>query len=241
MAPLVAGIAVLNTVGLFVAAFAERVSPRSRARPLRRRVTQTRERASEFLRFLRAWLHAPLRIASVAPSGRALARLMTADISAATGPVIELGPGTGPFTRALLDKGVREADLALVEFEESFARELSRTFPEAHTIGIDAAALGTIELFGGRPAGAVVSGLPLLAMPERQVEAILRAAFGKLEPDGVFHQFTYGPTCPVPTRVLDRLGLRAERVGRTLANLPPATVYRLRRTAGSFATDRSPL
>lgn len=73
-----------------------------------------------------------------------------------------------------------------------------------------------------------MSGLPLLSMPEQQVEAILRAAFAKLSPTGAFYQFTYGPRCPVSSAVLDRLGLKAERVGGTFANLPPATVYRIR-------------
>ncbi|MEO4001241.1 phospholipid methyltransferase [Mesorhizobium sp. CAU 1732] len=185
--------------------------------------------SAERLRFARAWLGSPLKVAAVAPSSRALARLMTSEISASTGPVIELGPGTGPFTRAMLARGVDENDLALVEYGESFARALSSSFPKANTLCMDAAALDTVKLFDGRPAGAVVSGLPLLSMPKPQVEAILRAAFGKLAPTGAFYQFTYGPRCPVPRVVLDRLGLKAERIGGTFANIPPAAVYRLRR------------
>ncbi len=236
MAPLVAGIAVLNAFGLLVAALGERMSPRVRLGGVLRSGARPR---SDRLRFLLAWLRDPLRIAAVAPSGRALARLMTAEISSKSGPVVELGPGTGPFTRALLERGVREADIALVEFEEGFARTLSLAFPEAHTISVDAAALGDIELFGGRSAGAVVSGLPLLSMPRAQVEAILAAAFGKLSADGAFYQFTYGPRCPVPDELLVRLGLDAERIGGTLANLPPAAVYRLRRASQGAGTPGS--
>ena len=72
-------------------------------------------------RFLLAWLRAPLRIASITPSGPRLAGLMTKEISALTGPVLELGPGTGVFTAALLKRGIAERDLTLVEYEQDFA------------------------------------------------------------------------------------------------------------------------
>ncbi|TIV94667.1 MAG: phospholipid methyltransferase, partial [Mesorhizobium sp.] len=72
-------------------------------------------RSSETLQFFRAWLSEPLRVAAVTPSGRALAALIVSEISPATGPVLELGPGTGVFTRALLGRGIAEENLALIE------------------------------------------------------------------------------------------------------------------------------
>ncbi len=71
-------------------------------------------KALEAFHFFRAWLAEPLRVAAVAPSGRALAKIMTAEISPQSGPVIELGPGTGAFTRTLIQRGVSEEDLVLV-------------------------------------------------------------------------------------------------------------------------------
>ena len=94
---------------------------------------------------------------------------------------------------------------------------------------MDATRLKDVELFGGKAAGAVVSGLPLLSMPPKKVIAILEGAFGHLRPDGAFYQFTYGPRCPVKRTLLDRLGLKATRIGRAVANVPPAAVYRIRR------------
>lgn len=94
---------------------------------------------------------------------------------------------------------------------------------------MDAARLARANLFDGAPVGAVVSGLPLLSMKPRKVVGILAGAFGCVQPGGAFYQFTYGPTCPVPRRVLDRLGLKAVRIGRALANVPPAAVYRISR------------
>ncbi|KFC62034.1 Ribosomal RNA adenine methylase transferase [Devosia sp. LC5] len=193
--------------------------------------------------FFQAWLKNPLRVGAVAPSGRALASLMTSEISHDTGPVIELGPGTRAFTRALIARGVRQEDFALIEFGSEFAAALHFHYPRARTLWMDAARLRTVELFDGRPAGAVVSGLPLLSMPPRKVIAILTGAFRKMRPDGVFYQFTYGPRSPVRLSLLNHLGLEAERIGGTLANFPPAAVYRIRRSTSETGLwyDREPL
>jgi len=183
---------------------------------------------AEALAFFQAWLRNPLRVGAIAPSGRTLANLITSEISRDTGPIIELGPGTGAFTRALIARGVRQEDLALIEFGSEFAEALQFRYPRARTLLMDATRVRTAELFDGKPAGAVVSGLPLLSMPPRKVIAILVGAFRKMGPDGAFYQFTYGPRCPVPPRLLKHLGLEAHRIDGTLANLPPASVYRLR-------------
>lgn len=179
--------------------------------------------------FLRAWLATPLRVAAFAPSGPALARLITRDVSAAHAPVIELGAGTGAFTRALLARGLPEDALVLVEADPGFARLLRARFPRARVLQIDATRLHHVELPGGARAGAVVSGLPLLSMSRRRITLALAGAFAHLSERGAFYQFTYGPRCPVPAPVLERLGLTATCVGRTLANLPPARVYRIER------------
>jgi phospholipid N-methyltransferase len=116
-----------------------------------------------------------------------------------------------------------------VEYGVDFARELTMRFPAATTLRIDAAQLRKIELQTSAPIGAILSGLPLLSMPVRKVIAILEGAFSHLRQDGAFYQFTYGPRCPIPRPLLDRLGLKATFIGGTLANVPPAAVYRISR------------
>lgn len=185
----------------------------------------------DLLRFAAAWRRAPLRVAAVAPSGQALADLITSEISPASAPVIELGPGTGVFTRALIARGVPEDRLALIESGSEFARLLAERFPRARTLWMDAARLGDAAIFPGEGAGAVISGLPLLSMPPRKVMAILDGAFGQMRDGGAFYQFTYGPRCPAPRALLERLGLKAARIGGVIANLPPAAVYRIRKRA----------
>ncbi len=196
-------------------------------------------RTADALLFFRAWLSAPLRVASVTPSGRALSSLMTAEISAETGTVIELGPGTGVFTEALLHRGVAEENLVLIEYGADFATQLSLRFPTARIIEMDAAKLRKLPLQASAPAGAVVSGLPLLSMPLRKVHAILGGAFSHLRHGGAFYQFTYGPRCPIARPWLDRLDLKATYIGWTLANIPPTAVYRISRRGTRRAFDRT--
>ena len=184
----------------------------------------------DMLTFLRAGLCDPRRVGAVAPSGRALARLITSEIVGTSGPVIELGAGTGVFTRALLDRGVPERQLVLIEAHPHFARLLQNRFPAARVLVMGAGDLRRIDPFEGRTAGSIVSGLPLLSMPRSEIMRILRGSFLRLRSGGAFYQFTYGPRCPVPGAILKRLGLRAQRIGWVATNLPPAFVYRIERT-----------
>src|SRR5712672_1993055 len=143
--------------------------------------------------FFLEWLSAPLRVGAVAPSSPKLAKAITAGISAQDAPVIELGPGSGVFTRALLERGIPQEHLALIEQSEAFAGRLTAEFPQARVLCIDATQLEARMVIGGERAGAVVSGLPLLLMPAPSVATILEKAFECLRPEGAFHQFTYGP------------------------------------------------
>ncbi|GAB1362755.1 hypothetical protein MASR1M32_19910 [Rhodobacter sp.] len=77
--------------------------------------------------------------------------------------------------------------------------------------------------------GTVISGLPLLSMPEAVREGIVGAAFELLAPRGAFVQFTYGPRPPLPAEQIALLRLKVNRGFKVWANLPPATVYRFRR------------
>ena len=191
------------------------------------------------LHFFRSWLADPLRVALVTPSSRSLARLITREIDPRYCPVLELGPGTGVFTRALIERGVREEDLVLVESGPDFAAVLKARFPASTILSIDAARLadGHSEIPAG--IGAAVSGLPLLSMPTRKVMAILSGIFLHMRPGGHLYQFTYGPRCPIPRPLLDRLGLRARRIGGTIRNFPPASVYRISRRKPFTAMGRT--
>lgn len=183
----------------------------------------------EQLVFLRSWLLDPWRVGAIAPSSRQLASLMTAEITARHAPVIELGAGTGVFARRLVENGFPEDRLALIERDARFAGMLRERFPRAQVLQIDAMSPAAMRPFGDVAAGAVISGLPLSWLPRRNVGRILRSVFDRLRADGALYQFTYGPLCPVPAKMLDRYELRAQRIGNCLVNVPPASVFRITR------------
>lgn len=185
---------------------------------------------SDLAAFLRAWAKDPLGIAAVAPSSPALAKLITAEVLPGMAPVIELGPGTGVFTKALLARGLKQSDLILVEYDADFARLLSTRFPQATVLRGDAMKVRRHRaLLDGALAGATISGLPILNMNARQQMMIMRGCFDLMRPCGRFFQFTYSPISPIRRPVLERLGLKARRLSSTLRNLPPAAVYEISR------------
>jgi phosphatidylethanolamine/phosphatidyl-N-methylethanolamine N-methyltransferase len=179
--------------------------------------------------FLMAWAAAPFRIGSVTPSSATLSALMTKEVGPDTGPVLELGPGTGPFTRALIEKGVRENDLTLIEADSDFAAMLTKRFPAARIFEMDATGLRHMALYNGPVLGAAISGLPFRLISPRRTRLILEGVFANLRPGASLYQFTLGLRCPIDQTLLDQLDLRATRIGHTLLNFPPATVYRISR------------
>ncbi|SAI59758.1 16S ribosomal RNA methyltransferase KsgA/Dim1 family protein [Bordetella ansorpii] len=200
----------------------------SQCRPEREPGATSRWLAEQW-NFYRAWRANPKGIGAVLPSSPALAAAITSEIRPEDGPVLELGSGTGVFTRALLARGVPQEDLALIEMDETFARQLAERFPRAEVCQADAGKLMDVPLFGGRQAASAVCGLPLLNFPVRQQAHIMRGTFSHLQPGGACYLFTYGWRCPISPRVLSRLGLRARRTRVVYLNVPPAQVWKITR------------
>jgi phosphatidylethanolamine/phosphatidyl-N-methylethanolamine N-methyltransferase len=185
-------------------------------------------------RFLKSLVATPRLTGAVAPSGRALARAMAAATGAPSqGLVIELGPGTGPVTRSLIEAGLPPERLVLVEYDHAFCGLLKQRFAPAAIVEGDAYDLPrTLAAFAGQPIAAVVSSLPLLNQPPPRRTKLIADAFALMGSSGVFVQFTYGLQSPVPREACAGL-YSAVRSKPILLNLPPAFVwtYRLDRRA----------
>ena len=181
-------------------------------------------RFDDEVRFIRSWLERPLSTGAVTPSGKVLARAMASYVDpAGDGPVIELGPGTGPVTEALVEAGVSPARLVLVEFNPAFCRILRARYPEATLVQGDAYSLRRLlETLLLQPAAAVVSGLPLVTKPIRQRLRLIRDALDLMVPGAPFVQFTYSVAAPLPKRLG---GFSVEASERIWMNLPPARVW----------------
>lgn len=179
--------------------------------------------------FFRQWLKNPLGIAALSPSGTQLTGLMMAELPQRTRRVIELGAGTGVFTRALLEEGIAPDELLVVELNAELYQCLRRQFPQVRVVCGNASELKDITLKNGfADAGAadvVISGLGLLSMSRELQKSIIESAFSVLKPDGCFIQFTYGPKAPLPRDLLDELALSARRGGFAWRNMPPASVF----------------
>jgi phosphatidylethanolamine/phosphatidyl-N-methylethanolamine N-methyltransferase len=181
-------------------------------------------RLDDEVRFLRSWIEKPLHVGAVMPSGRLLARTMAqyVDVESA-GPVIELGPGTGAITSALIARGVDQKRLVLLEYNPSFCALLRDRYPHAKVVQGDAYRLrDTLWNVLASPATAIVSGLPLVTKPMLTRLRLIRDAFAALAPGAPFVQFTYSVVPPIPKSLP---GVSTEASERIWMNLPPARVW----------------
>ena len=181
-------------------------------------------RLDDEVRFLRSWIEKPLHMGAVMPSGRLLARTMAqyVDIKS-TEPVVELGPGTGAITSALLDRGIDQKRLVLVEYNPSFCALLRDRYPHARVVQGDAYSLrDSLRNVLSGPASAVVSALPLVTKPMLTRLKLIRDAFSALAPGAPFVQFTYSVAPPIPKSLP---GVSTEASERIWMNLPPARVW----------------
>ncbi|MBN9005331.1 MAG: methyltransferase [Rhizobiales bacterium] len=181
-------------------------------------------RLDDEVRFLRSWIEKPLHMGAVMPSGRVLARTMAQYVNVeSTDPVVELGPGTGAITNALIEHGVDQKRLVLVEYNPGFCALLRDRYPQATVVQGDAYTLrDSLWSVLGAPAAAVVSGLPLVTKPMLTRLKLIRDAFAMLTPGAPFVQFTYSVAPPIPKSLP---GVLTEASERIWMNLPPARVW----------------
>ncbi len=199
-------------------------------------------RLSDEARFIRSWFENPLLAGAITPSGRFLARAMARCVNPESdGPVVELGPGTGPVTQALLARGLAPERLVLVEYEPSFCHLLERKFPGVRVVRGDAYRLrDTLVNALDAPAAAVVSSLPLLTKNESTRLSLLRQAFDLMAPEGRFIQFTYGVKSPMPAHLSAGLRFETQSLAPIWLNLPPARIFVYCQSGRQCADERRP-
>jgi phosphatidylethanolamine/phosphatidyl-N-methylethanolamine N-methyltransferase len=175
--------------------------------------------------FLQEWFANPQRTGSVAPSSRQLAAAMAHWLPANPDSfVLELGPGTGAVTDALIKRGLREDRLVAIERNPKMARLLREKFPRAQIINGDAWHLDHLLRSRREPiesVGAVISSLPLLNFPPEEAEALTQKIRSVLEPDGNWVQYSYH-LGKKQVRGAASFKLRASKI--VWLNFPPARV-----------------
>ncbi len=164
------------------------------------------------------------------PTSSVTAKRMASVVEAETNePVVELGPGTGVITKALLEKGVRPENLHSIEVVEDFIPQLSRDFPEVEIIHGDAFHVADIlSRFTGQ-VNTVISGIPLLNFPLETRLTYLDNLFKLLKPGRPVVQISHGPLSPIPA---GKGPYSVEPLDWVFRNIPPARLWLYRGTAG---------
>ncbi len=169
-----------------------------------------------------------MKTGAVSPSSPALAEMMARMVEPGRqGPIVELGPGTGVVTQALIERGILPSRLILIEYNSDFCRLLKKRFPAVNIIRGDAynlaATLQTVEV---GTLASIVSSLPLLTRSTALRHQLVETGLNLLAQDAPFVQFSYGLTPPVA----EELGaFSVSRSGWVVKNIPPARVWTYRR------------
>jgi len=189
-----------------------------------RKALSVANRLGDEFRFIRTWVANPQGIGAVSPSSRALARLMVRNARPdPAGWTLELGPGTGVVTQALVDAGIPPERIVSIEHNGDFCRLLRGRFPTMQIVQGDAFDLdGALADFGDVRFSAALSGLPLLSFPKERRRACVESVLDRLVRGGSMVQFSYGlggPLAPVPGRIA------VARSKWVVLNLPPARAW----------------
>ena len=188
-------------------------------------------RVNDWLNFVQRMARNPRAVGAITPSSPALAEAMAAQVDfSAPGRVLELGPGTGAVTKALIRRGMGPEKVVAVEADATFARMLRARFPGLDVIEGDASDARRIERLG--PFSAIISSLPLLNFPNHERVSLVRELLRLLPPGAAFVQYSYGVKPPLPRSADVRITLAA----KVWRNVPPARIW-VFQAAGAEAAD----
>jgi phosphatidylethanolamine/phosphatidyl-N-methylethanolamine N-methyltransferase len=187
------------------------------------------ERFGDEIRFFKGWIDKPRAVGSIVPTSSVTARKMASIVNPHSGlPVLELGPGTGVITRAILARGVKPENLWSVEYSADFVEHLKDIFPKVNIIQGDAFNLDATLPEKGMMFDSVISGVPLLNFPVEQRVRYVDSLLDRIPVGRPIVQLTYGPLSPVPPR---RGNYTVEHFDFIVRNLPPTQLWIYRRGA----------
>ena len=191
--------------------------------------------ASKFddeLRFFKGWIDKPKAVGSIVPTSSVTARRMASVVDPGSGlPVLEVGPGTGVITRAILARGIKPENLYAVEYSEDFVRHLEDHYPGVNVIQGDAFDLDkTLGDKRGLRFDSVISGVPLLNFPVAQRIAYLEDLLNRIPVGRPVVQLTYGPLSPIPA---GRGNYTVKHFDFVIRNIPPTQLWIYRRPAST--------
>ena len=192
----------------------------------------------EYAKFLKVFMRAPARTSAIVPSSRWLAERMIEDLRLDQAKVVvELGPGTGAFTRVIQKELHPAALFVVVEINKVFATHLKRRFPRVHVVNGSAEHLEQhLQALGASGADYVLSGLPWAGFKSEEQQRILASVLNILRPGGYLTTYAYNHVAWLPggcrfRKLLKSTFARVTTTRTEWRNLPPAFVYRCQKQA----------
>lgn len=178
----------------------------------------------EEIRFFKGWMDGPKRVGAILPTSGITARRMASVITPQSGlPVLELGPGTGIITKAILQRGIAPEKLVSIEFSTDFYQHLVKTFQGVRFINGDAFDLeNTLGDMKDSQFDAVISAIPMLSFPMERRIALLEDLLNRMPHGRPVMQITYGPVSPIIAQP-DRY--RIKHYDFVVRNIPPAQLW----------------
>ncbi|MBB5700411.1 phosphatidylethanolamine/phosphatidyl-N-methylethanolamine N-methyltransferase [Ochrobactrum daejeonense] len=178
----------------------------------------------EEIRFFKGWMDGPKAVGAILPTSSITARRMASVIDTGSGlPVLELGPGTGVITKAILNQGVKPADLYSIEYSHDFVDHLRKNFPDVNIIQGDAfdldSALGDKK---DQKFDCIISAVPLLNFPMDRRVQLMESLLSYIPRGRPLMQITYGPLPPVPA---GRGNYVVQHYDFVVRNVPPAQLW----------------
>lgn len=185
-------------------------------------------RFDEELRFFRGWMDKPKAVGAIAPTSSIAARRMASVVRPETdGLVLELGPGTGVITRAILARGVKPENLVSIEYSSEFVECLRRDLPGVNIVHGSAFDLeNALAPWKGRSFDCVISAIPLLNFPMHERIGLVEQLLDRIPAGRPVMQITYGALSPLPA---GRGSYSVERFDFVMRNIPPAHLWIYRR------------
>ncbi len=178
----------------------------------------------EEIRFFKGWMDGPKSVGAICPTSSVTAKRMASVINPSSGlPVLELGPGTGVITKAILERGIAPENLVSVEFSTDFYQSLIKTYEGVHFINGDAFDLD--RTLGDKNSvifDSVISAIPLLSFPMERRIALIEDLLNRMPAGRPVIQITYGPISPV---IAKPSSYKIKHFDFVVRNIPPAQLW----------------
>lgn len=182
------------------------------------------QKFEEEIRFFKGMVSQPKAVGAIVPTSMVTGRKMASAINVESGlPVLELGPGTGAITKAILQHGVTPQKLYSIEYSQDFYEKLLRDFPDVNFFNGNAFDLkGSLGEAYNQQFDCVISAVPMLNFPMEARIALLDELLSLLPKGRPVIQISYGPVSPIIAKP-DLYTIK--HFSFVVRNIPPAQLW----------------